>query len=385
MTASSSRLRILLSRETLTALVAVLVLAAVCVMLGLWQFGRYEARRDGAAVVQENYDAAPVALDQVLPSTQQPLPAAAEWTPVTMHGSYCTEPECVIFVRNRQLGGQVGYWQLAPFRADDGTTLLVVRGWVPEGADSSAPADTAAVPSGELTLTIRMRPAEPVLDRVPPPGQAHSVNPPQISGLIGLEDTDLVTQAFGELVAEEPAAERPAALPAPDTSLGPHLSYSFQWWIFALFFPAALIYRTRRQFQDLAAEEEAEEQAGEQEARDVRETPAAASAGDYDRGSTTGSAATENLDADPRTAADPSAGNDPSAGTDPPAEVAARAGLRSSAASAPDQNQNQNQNSDQNRARKRRTPEHRPRRAVHARSRGQDEEEEDALIDQQKP
>src|SRR5699024_3730376 len=61
---------------------------------------------------------------------------------------------------------------------------------------------------------------------------------------MGLEDPDLVTGAYGELVSEEPSAERPAALPSPDTSLGPHLSYAFQWWVFALFFPGALIYRT---------------------------------------------------------------------------------------------------------------------------------------------
>src|SRR5699024_5780704 len=156
---------------------------------------------------------------------------------------------------NRQLSGRVGFWQLAPFRTEDGTTILVVRGWVPSGGEDSQPADPAPVPEGDRTVTVRLRPAEPVLDREPPPGQTHSVNPGQSAGLMGLEDPDLVTGAYGELVSEEPSAERPAALPSPDTSLGPHLSYAFQWWVFALFFPGALIYRTRRQFQDLAAEE----------------------------------------------------------------------------------------------------------------------------------
>ena len=48
MTGRSARRRILLSRDTLLGLVAVLVLAAVCVVLGMWQFGRYEDRRDAA-------------------------------------------------------------------------------------------------------------------------------------------------------------------------------------------------------------------------------------------------------------------------------------------------------------------------------------------------
>ncbi|HJG90479.1 MAG TPA: SURF1 family protein [Brachybacterium massiliense] len=310
MTGRSARREILLSRETLLGLVAVLVLAGVCVLLGLWQYGRYEDRRDEAAVVSTNYEAEPVALEAILPEEGQPLPAEHAWAPVSLHGSYCAEDDCVLYVRNRQLSGEVGFWQLVPFRTEDSTTLLVVRGWVPQAAGESAPADPAAVPTGELSVTVRMRPAEPVLDREPPPGQTHSVNPGQSAGLMGIEQTGLVAQAYGELVAEEPAAERPQALPSPDTSLGPHLSYAFQWWIFALFFPAALIYRTRQLFKEAAEDEEpAGRPAAEDQAADRTDT---------------------------------AAGPIPS----------------------------------------RRTRDHRPRRAVRARRRGQDEEEEDALIDE---
>lgn len=256
MRSSSARRQILLSRETLLGLVTVLLLATVCVLLGLWQFGRYEDRAEHAAVVRANYDAAPVPLDEVLPESGAPLAPEDEWAPVTLHGSYCSTDDCVLYVRNRQLSRQVGFWQLVPFRTVDGTTMLVVRGWVPSAGDASQPADPAPVPEGEMSVTVRMRPAEQVLDREPPPGQTHSVNPPQSAGLMGLETDQLVIHAYGELAAEEPAAERPEALPSPDTSLGSHLSYAFQWWIFALFFPAALIYRTRRQFQDLVAEEQ---------------------------------------------------------------------------------------------------------------------------------
>jgi cytochrome oxidase assembly protein ShyY1 len=331
MTTPSTRRQILLSRDTLLGLVAVLVLAAVCVALGLWQYGRYEDRRDEAAVVETNYDAMPVALEEVLPEAGAPLAAEDEWTPVTLQGSYCTDPECVLYVRNRQLSGTVGFWQLVPFRAEDGTTLMVVRGWVPSDGDASAPANPAPVPDGELAVTVRLHPAEVVLDREPPPGQTHSVNPPQAAGLMGLDDSGLVARAYGELAAEEPAAERPAALPSPDTSLGPHLSYAFQWWIFALFFPAALIYRTRRLLQDAAADEAA---AAERVA-----SPDAAASPD-------GAAA-------PEGAGTPAHDEEGSSATGPP--------------------------------RTRRPTDHRPRRAVHTRRRGQDEEEEDALIDQRRP
>ena len=346
MTGRSARRRILLSRDTLLGLIAVLVLAAVCVVLGMWQFGRYEDRRDAAEVIRTNYDASPVALDEVIDDVEAPLPASREWTPVTLRGSYCTEPSCVLYVRNRQLEGSVGFWQLVPFRTDEGTTLLVVRGWVPSDSSASQPADPAPIPEGELTATVRLRPAEVVLDREPPPGQTHSVNPGQSAGLMGLEDPEVVTGAFGELAAEEPAADRPAALSSPDTSLGPHLSYAFQWWVFALFFPGALVYRTRRQLQDLAAEEQEAraDAAGHEHAPGAQD---AVDAGTDDAGTADGTDSPEGTGQEPES---PREGE----------------GARRPAPRRTD-----------------RRTHHRPRRAVHTRRRGQDEEEEDALIDQQ--
>ena len=90
---------------------------------------------------------------------------------------------------------------------------------------------------------------------------------------MGLDDSELVAQAYGELAAEDPAGPRPAALPSPDTSLGPHLSYAFQWWIFALFFPGALIYRTRRLFQDVAEDERRQQDPERAETADTAPAP----------------------------------------------------------------------------------------------------------------
>jgi cytochrome oxidase assembly protein ShyY1 len=258
MTRRTSRLRIIFSRDTLVGLAVVLLAAALCVGLGFWQFGRFEHKRDVADTVAAHYDAEPVALGTVLPTAGAALAPADDWTPVEVRGEYCTDPGCVQYVRNRQLSGEVGFWQLVPLRTDDGFELLVVRGWVGSQSEASAPLESPPIPDGEVTVTVRMRPAEPVLDREIPAGQVHSVNPPQIEGILPETGSTMVTGAYGELVTEDPDGPRPAALPAPDTSLGPHLSYAFQWWIFALFFPAALIYRTRRTILDHEAEEHAE-------------------------------------------------------------------------------------------------------------------------------
>lgn len=256
MTPTSARRRVLLSRDTLVGVIVVLLAVAVCVGLGLWQYGRFEDRRDRAHVVEANYSSEPVPLPQVIADPAAPLDPSDDWTPVRLQGEYCTAPGCELYVRNRTLGAQVGFWQLVPFESADGTILLVVRGWVTADAQESVPADPPPIPTGEQTITVRLRPAEDVLERRGnPDGQVHSVAPQQIradlpaDALPGAEDS-LVTGAYGSLVSEDPSAPKPTALPAPDTSLGPHLSYAFQWWIFALFFPAALVYRTHRLIQE---------------------------------------------------------------------------------------------------------------------------------------
>lgn len=361
------RRRIILSRETAIGLVAVLVCAAVCVGLGRWQYGRFEEKRETAAIVQANYDADPVALGDVLSSSDAPLSADDEWKVVELHGGYCSDPSCVLYVRNRTYNSTVGFLQLVPFTADDGAQILVVRGWVASDEEGGVPTDPPAVPDGEITVTVRMRPAEAVLSqRSNPEGQVQTITPTEVADLVpGLGD-QLVTSAYGELATEDRAGERPTPLSAPDTSLGNHLSYTFQWWIFALFFPGALIYRTRRAIQD------AQEDALDAAARDR------GASGDLGNSPGDGGARDRTARSGPVASGMPQGpdGAERSEGTEEPSQEDARTdggdpsrgtGTAEGAAPAP---------------RPRHDRSGRPRRRPAARARGIDEEEEDAIIDQ---
>lgn len=330
--------RVLLSRETLVGLLLVTLAATVCLGLGRWQWHRFEERRAEAAVIEANYDADPVALSRLLPTPGSTLAAEDDWQRVELRGEYCTDPGCVLYVRNRQYGGATGFYQLVPFRAEDGTVLLIVRGWVDSQDSASQPDDPAPVPAGELTLTARVRPAERVLDRERPEGQVHSINPQQIAADLPL-DGEMVTGAYAVLDAEQPESARPIALPAPDTSLGPHLSYTVQWVLFAIFFPAALVYVLRRRLQD------------------ERDAVAAERSGPADESA-------------------PAPGTTPTMPEPAPATVAAAGGSTTELSSE--------QSTSRGRPRRTRTSTQ-PRTVARARRRGQDEEEEDALIDQQQP
>ncbi|PWH05697.1 SURF1 family protein [Brachybacterium endophyticum] len=248
-------IRRLVSRDGATMLLAAILAAALCVGLGFWQWHRFETKRDNARLVETNMTADPVALPRVLPDTDSHLAGADEWKQVELRGQYCTDPDCVLYVRNRPSDSSVGFWQLVPFTTDQGT-LLVVRGWVDVAESSSVPATKPPVPHGTTTAVVRMRDAEPVLKgRTNPPGQVQTVTPSVVAGQLPDLDGPLYTGAYGELASESPAASpMPASLEGPDTSLGPHLSYAVQWWLFAAFFPVAVVVRTRRQILDEAAE-----------------------------------------------------------------------------------------------------------------------------------
>lgn len=256
--------RFLLTRSWLgTALLVVIALAA-CILLGQWQLGRHEQSVARAAIIESNWSAPAIPLGDVLPSPDAPLPADQRWQPVEVTGSYRADES--LYARNRIVDGDVGYYQVVPFDTGRGT-LLIVRGFVPQTEDGAVdPSAAPAPPEGEVTVTVRLQPAEPQLDRVDPPGQLQSVSPAAAADQLAVE-TGLFTGAYGELMAEDPpaAAGRPTELPRPDTAPGPHLSYAFQWWIFAAFFPIGFVVLTRRTAREKAAED-----------ADAAESPAAA-------------------------------------------------------------------------------------------------------------
>ncbi|GLY18435.1 hypothetical protein Kisp01_54490 [Kineosporia sp. NBRC 101677] len=254
------------------ALAGIVVISIVFVFLGRWQFSRHEARSERNHVIEANYDAAPVPLADLL-APGAALPGELQWRPVEVTGEYL--PEKTVLIRNRpheQAGqaGQVGvsggdqqngYLVVVPLRAEDGSVLLVDRGWIPAGnTDASRPDSVPAPPSGEVTVVARLRPSEPTSDRGAPAGQAVRINVPALTEQAGL--TDPVVQAYGALVSEDPPApQTPEAAEAPETGLGINLSYSVQWDSFAIIayilFGVALVREVRRRDEE-AEDDEAE-------------------------------------------------------------------------------------------------------------------------------
>ncbi|WP_329087890.1 MULTISPECIES: SURF1 family cytochrome oxidase biogenesis protein [unclassified Streptosporangium] len=226
--------RFLLTPRWLALHVVVLLVIPAFVLLGQWQFGRFEERSTSSDQITGNLRAAPVSVER-LTSPGGTVPTQDKYRTVTAKGTY--DASAQFLVRRRVQDRAVGFYVLTPLVTANGTGVLVNRGWVKAGSTADALPEVPAPSSGEVTVTGRLRPAETeetsgIRDRAGlPAGQVLLINTEAIGrrlpyGLLG---------GYVELTGQSPAAAAaPAPVPAPDVGEGGglNLAYGVQWWLF---------------------------------------------------------------------------------------------------------------------------------------------------------
>lgn len=255
----------LLTPRWLTYIAVAILAALVCGVLSNWQNHRREQRDAEIARIEANYAGPTTALTALVPDTDSPLHEDDEWKRVSLTGTYDTED--TVLARNRTNAGSAGYYVVVPFEVTSGdaagTSIAVARGWIPTDSEGGTPApDTIpAPPDGTTTVSLWVRPAQDGSKDDNPEGLIRAIDPTRIPGL-----ADGYQHVYGELEAEDPA---PAAaltpLPAPDTSPGSHLSYTFQWIVFGIMILGGVALAARRENRarvEEAAREEARIAAG---------------------------------------------------------------------------------------------------------------------------
>ena len=212
-------------------------------LLSWWQFTRREERVERIDQVIANYDKTPVPYESLSWNLNDNGLTDAEWTPVTVSGSYL--PDEAVIVRNRPLSGQAGFLQLVPLLLDNGDILMIERGWIQAGSDITAPSSNPLPSGARHELVVRLRAPEPDLGRPSVPGQLASINPAELSALLSPFGS-VISDRYGRLVSESPGyAEAPFAMPMPSLNEGNHLSYALQWILFGLMAFAALFWAFR--------------------------------------------------------------------------------------------------------------------------------------------
>lgn len=238
------------ARRAIGLLLLAVVVSVACVFLGRWQWHRHVARDAAIRLVEQNYSADPVPLAELLPAPGAALDPDDVWRQATVTGTY--DAGAAVLLRNRPVDSQPGFHVLVPLVLEDGSALVVDRGWVAWDDDASGEVSVPAPPAGEVTLTVHLRPDEPASERSAPAGQVQAIHVAQVLAAGGSDAASF--GGYGGLVEEEPAAGTPLGrLPAPSTDPGSHLSYAFQWWTFSAGSLVAFGWLARRELQEGAA------------------------------------------------------------------------------------------------------------------------------------
>ncbi|HUG39729.1 MAG TPA: SURF1 family protein [Longimicrobiales bacterium] len=229
-----------LTRSGIAGTIGVFVIAAVCVRLGFWQLDRREQRLERNAALAERLAQPPHSLDG------PPLDTVGlTHRRVIARGRY--DNARVLVLAGRSMAGAPGVNVLAPLRAGAGA-ILVNRGWLPSRDAATVDLSAVAVDS-VVTVTGVLLPL-PATGTARPDESFQTtwfrLDADPIRAQYPYPVSPLYLQAEGPDPGLRAGRGGPVPLPSPALGEGPHLSYAFQWFAFAVIFVvgwAALVMR----------------------------------------------------------------------------------------------------------------------------------------------
>ncbi|WP_460496994.1 SURF1 family cytochrome oxidase biogenesis protein [Glycomyces tarimensis] len=216
-----------------------IVVMVVCALLSQWQWGRALDRAEANERIEAADQSHPV--DDVIPPGEG-LDESARWTLVEATGEYDAGGEIVL--RAQTNDGVNGYEIVTPLVLEDGTAVLVDRGFVPAASDGGIP-DYPAAPSGEVTVTGRVYESEPAGGEV---SEEDGVLTSRRLSLDQLgEHVDHELRAAW--IADVEPGEGLTALETPSFRSWQNYSYAVQWALFAVLVPFGWVVLVRRELR----------------------------------------------------------------------------------------------------------------------------------------
>ncbi|CUX27885.1 SURF1 family protein [Agrobacterium tumefaciens] len=213
-----------------------IVLTGCLLALGTWQVQRLFWKLDLIERVEARAHAEPV-----------DAPAASEWPAlgnppdyeyrrVKLAGTLLNDREVQVYTVT-DLGP--GYWVMTPLRRDDGSNIIINRGFVP--SDRRDPSSRReGEPNGKVEIVGLMRAPETgglfLRTNDPASGRWYSRNIPEITQASGLSDV-------APFYVDADATPNPGGLPVGGKTMltfpNNHLSYAVTWYILAVMVVAA--------------------------------------------------------------------------------------------------------------------------------------------------
>ena len=206
---------------------------AVTLRLGFWQISRAHEKQaiHNAIAAQQQ---APALNMQALLS--QPQAFGQTYRSVALQGEWLGQ--WTVYLDNRQMKGQVGFWVFTPLRLDATHTVLVQRGWVARNFEDRNKLIPVNTPSGLVQVNGRL---------IPPPSELFALS----SGDSGQEPSLAVSRIRQNLnmsqFAQETGLDFNAVVlqtqadadglrrdwPEISTGVEKHWGYAFQWFAMA--------------------------------------------------------------------------------------------------------------------------------------------------------
>ena len=211
-------------------LLAAIAAAALTARLGVWQLDR-AAQKTALQQAMQQQRALP-------PLPQAQLAREAAELPAQVHRSVRLQGRWLalhtVYLDNRQMNGRPGFYAVTPLQLDDGSAVLVQRGWVPRDLLDRTRVAAPPPPEGLVQMLGRIAPG---------PARLYEFDA-AASGPIR-QNLDLVAFARETGLALRPLAvvqEDDAASattpsdgllrqwPQPATGVEKHHGYAFQWF-----------------------------------------------------------------------------------------------------------------------------------------------------------
>jgi len=197
---------------------------AVTASLGRWQLSRAAEKEALQASIEGQARLPALASAEVATATDAP---ALWWRPVRLQGQWV--PERTVFLDNRQMHGQPGFFVLTPLRLAGSTRVVVVqRGWVQRNFIDRSALPALTTPTGMVELQGRV---------APPPSRLYDFQ----GDAAGPIRQNLDLRAFAaetglalwDASVQQTGADDAGLLrdwPIPNTGVDKHYGYAFQWF-----------------------------------------------------------------------------------------------------------------------------------------------------------
>jgi cytochrome oxidase assembly protein ShyY1 len=246
--------RFLLTRQWVILTLLGIAVIPTMIDLGFWQLHRHEHKVAQNALISENLKAKPLPVTD-LTSPGHIVPRSDYWRRVSATGRFDSAHEVVVRRRTSN-DDEVGYHVLIPLVLTDGRVVIVNRGWIPSTGEQQTFPTIPAAPRGEVRITGRLMADETtessgikdVQDL--PPRQVMLINSEQQTKYLGRT----VLGGYIEQTSPVPAGGSPQQIQDPDdSSIGPHMAYAVQWWLFVAGVPVGWVVLVRREKRDREA------------------------------------------------------------------------------------------------------------------------------------